>query len=265
MILVPTDFSEIASSACDLAVKIGVSKNEALHFIHCLRTGGQLTESEHQDVLQNLRKWKLKAEAAGGQASLEVMRGNLIEKLMDFSEEKSPNLVVMGSHGISGKEEYLIGSNTQKAIRKIRKPILVVKDTVSNFPFRNIVYASSFEQRDEADFMFFMDWVKEYQPNIHLLAINTLSFFTQPAIIMQSAMDHYRELCRPLSCQTHFFRDINVEAGIRHFSEENQIDLIAVSNSQKKPVRRLLSGSTVEFLVNHAERPVLSIDGVNPK
>ncbi len=265
MILVPTDFSEIASAACDLAIRIAASKNDPLHFIHCLRKGGQLTASEHQEVEHNLRVWKSKAEEAGGQASLEVIRGNLIDKLSDFAEKKSPNLVVMGSHGISGKEEYLIGSNTQKAIRKIEKPILVVKGTVSNFPFRNVVYASSFEKRDEADFMFFMSWVKEYKPTIHLLAINTLSFFTQPAIIMQSAMDHYRELCRPLSCQTHFFRDINVEAGIRHFSEENQIDLIAVSNSQKKPVKRLLSGSTVEFLVNHAERPVLSIDGVSNK
>ncbi|MDH3246835.1 MAG: universal stress protein [Saprospiraceae bacterium] len=253
MILVPTDFSEIASAACDLAIRIAVSKNDPLHFIHCLRKGGQLTASEHQEVEHNLRMWKSKAEEAGAQASLEVIRGNLIEKLSDLTEQKSSNLVVMGSHGISGKEEYLIGSNTQKAIRKIEKPILVVKGTVSNFPFRNVVYASSFEKRDEADFMFFINWVKEYQPTIHLLAI------------MQSAMDHYRELCRPLSCQTHFFRDINVEAGIRHFSEENQIDLIAVSNSQKKPVKRLLSGSTVEFLVNHAERPVLSIDGVSNK
>lgn len=261
MILVPTDFSEISSAACDMAIRIAVSKNDPLHFIHCIRKGGQLTESEHQDVEQNLSIWKSKTEKAGGIATLEVMRGNLIERLSYFAEEMSPSLVVMGSHGISGKEEYLIGSNTQKAIRKIRKPILVVKGTLNRFPFRNVVFASSFEQRDEVDFLFFLDWVKQYNPTVHLLAINTLSFFSQPAIIMQSAMDHYRDLCRPLSCQTHFFRDINVEAGIRHFSQENQIDLIAVSNSHKKPVKRLLSGSTVEFLVNHAERPVLSIDG----
>ena len=60
-------------------------------------------------------------------------------------------------------------------------------------------------------------------------------------------------------------QDLSVEHGIRVFAEELGADLIAISNHERHPVRRILRGSTVEALVNHAAIPVLSIDYNNGK
>jgi hypothetical protein len=40
---------------------------------------------------------------------------------------KKKNLIVMGSHGVSGIEEVLIGSNTEKVVRLSEVPVLVIK------------------------------------------------------------------------------------------------------------------------------------------
>ena len=260
-IFVPTDFSQVASVACDAAIQLASFRKAKIHFYHSLSEQLQEAQSAIEDVDAQLKHWQGEAGKANVHATFSHSTGSLIPNIESYVQEVDPDLIVMGSHGVSGKQEYFIGSNTQKTIRKIRKPVLVIKDVLPHFPFKHIVYASSFEQRDESDFQYFLEWVKPFEPVIHLLAINTLSFFTQPAVIMQSALNHFKDLCRPLSCQTHFFRDINIEAGIRHFSDEYQVDLIAISNSRRHPVKRLLSGSTVEFLINHSYRPVLTIDG----
>ncbi|MCB0635227.1 MAG: universal stress protein, partial [Lewinella sp.] len=63
-----------------------------------------------------------------------------------------------------------------------------------------------------------------------------------------------------LPCFTHLYRDLNPERGIRGLATELGADLIGISNLHRHPLKRVLSGSTVEALVNHSHLPVLSID-----
>ena len=41
----------------------------------------------------------------------------LINAIKDYAKKHGVDFIVMGSHGASGKNEYFIGSNTQKVIR----------------------------------------------------------------------------------------------------------------------------------------------------
>ena len=62
--------------------------------------------------------------------------GALIESIRIYCDENDIDLIVMGSHGISGKNEYFIGSNTQKVVRKIHVPVLVIKNPIENIEFK---------------------------------------------------------------------------------------------------------------------------------
>ena len=102
--------------------------------------------------------------------------------------------------------------------------------------------------------------VEADKPEIHLVNVNTPGWFSQPYALSKSAMDDFKELCYPLKCYTHFYKDLNVDAGIRHLSEDIKADLVTISNFERHPIKRIFSGSSVEALVNHSEIPVLSID-----
>jgi len=47
--------------------------------------------------------------------------------LKEEEEEKDVSVVVLGPHGKSNIKEMLLGSESEKVIRKSKKPVLVVK------------------------------------------------------------------------------------------------------------------------------------------
>jgi hypothetical protein len=92
-------------------------------------------------------------------------------------------------------------------------------------------------------------FIKPFEPVVHLVYVNTDPFWGLPYSIIQQEMQEYKKLCKILPCITHYYRDFTVEHGVRHLSEKLNASLIAISNQQRHPIKRILTGSNVEFLV----------------
>ena len=99
-----------------------------------------------------------------------------------------------------------------------------------------------------------------FLPEIHLLAVHTSEFFDAPYILQHEAMKDFMKLAEPLACKKHIMRDFSVDSGSRSFAEKIGADLIGISNHHRSPLKRMLVGSNVEALVNHANVPVMTID-----
>jgi nucleotide-binding universal stress UspA family protein len=56
-----------------------------------------------------------------------VEKGVPVRVVLKVAEEENPSVIVLGSHGKSNLEEMLLGSVSEKVVRKARHPILVVK------------------------------------------------------------------------------------------------------------------------------------------
>jgi hypothetical protein len=123
------------------------------------------------------------------------------------------------------------------------------------------MFPSNLTLEDMNAFKSFLKFLKPFDvKELHILAVNTSGFFNQPAQLMLEMLVDFKELAKDYDCQTHFLSDYSVEAGVRHFSEKFNIELIGISNMVKHPLKRIFQGSNVEMLVNHSEVPVLSID-----
>jgi nucleotide-binding universal stress UspA family protein len=73
-------------------------------------------------------------------------------------------------------------------------------------------------------------------------------------------MSPFEAACQPLACHRHVYKDLSIDEGVRSFSKEIKADLVAISNHERHPIKRMLIGSNVELLINHSELPVLTID-----
>ena len=273
-ILVPTDFSACATYAVEAAFLLAEQFDAKLHFFTCLNipinwsdysVEKQNTYPEAQQRVENatqlLQKFKFKAEWNGIGVATIIRGGEFIKSLEEAVLSTKADFVVMGSHGASGKQEFFMGSNTQKAVRKLHVPILIVKNPIKKLNFKEVIYASSFNTEDKPSFQQFLNFIKWFKPEtIHLLSINTIGWFSQPSNIMKAAMEDFKALAPDLNCKAHFHRAFSVDAGVRDFAEEIAADLIVVSNQHRHPIKRIFQGSSVEALVNHADTPVLSID-----
>ena len=272
-ILVPTDFSACAANAANVAIELADYYDSKLFFYHNMYlpkgwvTMTATQKEQHDEVLRSvknnkvlIKEWEDKAIARGIPVESTYGSGNLIENLKEIVEEKEIDFVVIGSHGTSGKSEYFIGSNTQKAVRMLNCPVFIVKEDLSDYKINKVVFASGFNENEKAAFKYFLDFIRPFNPEVHLVAINTSSWFGQPYTLMKDVMEDFKKLCTDYPCKTHFFRGWTVDGGIRTFIDLIDADLVAVSNQRRRPFKRMFSGSNVEMLVNHAGVPVLTID-----
>lgn len=272
-ILVPTDFSACATYATKVAFELAEFYNAKIHLYTKLdihSDWGSFSELEKQMYPEDLQKihnaeelfeeWIEKAAEKNILIETSWSGGKLIEVVSDYVDKYSIDFIVMGSHGRSGKRELFIGSNTQRVVRTVHCPVFIVKEDLSNYKINKVVFASSFDETEKEAFQYLLDFVKPFNPEIHLVQINTSSWFSQPYILAKKSMNDFKKMCSPMNCETHFYRDWTVDAGIRNLVEKIGANLIAISNKQRHPLKRIFAGSNVEAVVNHAEVPVLSID-----
>lgn len=270
-ILVPTDFSACAANALNTGVALAKNFKAQLHLLTKIdlpNNWEKMTPKEREafpEALQEIENTRiLQANITAKHPDVitktYITGGNLINAINQYIKLNAIDFMVMGSHGASGKNEYFVGSNTQKVVRTIHCPVLVVKDKFENLNFDKVIFASGFNERDKQAFLHFKDFIKHFIPEVHLVAIHTASIFDPPYILSKEAMENFKQLCHPLTCYTHVYRDFTKERGIRSFANEIGADLIGISNHFRHPLKRMLTGSTVEAIINHSGLPVLSVD-----
>jgi len=273
-LLIPTDFSLFSEYALKMGINIAKTTGGEIHLLHCLDhlkalEKVQLEQDKQEELLVHVERWaqeklELVQREVGnhGIACKTILRkGALLENLKEVVDKESYQTVIMGSHGASGKEEWFLGSQTTKAIRKLHTNVLVVKEPVDTLDFSEVVFVTGLNMSEQFSFKVFLDFIKPFNvKEIHILSVDTFRNYSQPSIIMRDALQDFKNLASGINVQTHFYPDYSIQAGIRHFTEEYKIDLIGMSNHVRHPLKRIFLGSNLEMLVNRSKVPVLSID-----
>lgn len=272
-ILCPTDFSTVATYAFDAACLLARQLKAELHLFHNTSATATLVNEFDEEIYapyqhaivvaaeEQLALLKKEASKRKVAVDTHLSSGDFLNNIQELIAQMPIDFVVMGSHGASGKREWLIGSNAQKVVRKIHTNILIIKEPLTELRLEKAVFATGLLPEDQKAFRNFLDLTALLNiREVHLLSIHTSGIFNPPQIVMQEALKDFAAITEGYTCKTHYYEDISVEAGIRHFTQEHRMDLIAIANHPRSPLRRIFSGNTVEMVVNHARVPVLSVD-----
>jgi len=275
-ILVPTDFSIYAKYATEAAMELAKEFGSTVHLMTCLNIPQfdimSLSEKEKEkfkDAIQTIhntnqlfKEYKTIAHQKEVKLKTSWVAGYLPLVVSKFQKEENIDCIVMGSHGTDENLNSVLGSNTQRVIRKTNCPVFVIKSSIEKINFKNIVFASGFEANEKEDFEYFLKFVQPFQPNvIHLLQIDTSVLIYESFEKAKEKLKEYKPLVETVTtCKTHFYKDYSVDAGIRHFADEIKADLIIISNHHRRPVKRAWFGSNVEDLIRATEMPLLSFD-----
>lgn len=275
-IVCPVDFSPVSDHAFSAACLLAHQLKADLCLFHCTVLDGQwsvrpdtqgyfdsLHAAAKQEALANLQQRQAAANDRGIIVRYHIAKGDFLDALTQFVHAEQSDLVVMGSTGAGGHRSWFVGSNTQKAIRSLHHNVLVIKSPLETVAFRSAVFASGLLSEDQIAFRRFLVFADLLGiTDIHILVIQTDGLFSPPRIVFEEALDDFRAMADGYAVHTHFYENVSVEAGIRHFATEEKMDLVAISNQPRHPLVRIFSGSTVEMLVNHADVPVLALDSV---
>ncbi len=138
-VLLPTDGSEAAANAANEAFGVVNNSGATLHIFFVVdETAGPLNvrggderfeqaEAEGEEVVDEITE---RAEQAGVEAVTgSVQQGTPHEAILDYAEENSIDLIIMGTHGRSGLDRHLLGSVTEKVVRRANPSVLTVRMT----------------------------------------------------------------------------------------------------------------------------------------
>ena len=142
-ILYPTDFSEASKRALEYVKGLkeaGVKEVVLLYVVdrrevEVLKRYDYLTFFSDKDPMELMRgkaeegaKALVKeVEQEGLKVKIRIEEGIPFEEILKVEEEENVSLVVLGSHGRSSIERMLLGSVSEKVVRKSKKPVLVVR------------------------------------------------------------------------------------------------------------------------------------------
>ena len=98
---------------------------ELENLIEAMRRNGQtlLAHASERVLLERVVVISRLLEAWGGSAG---------ERIVEFAKEWRPDLIVCGTHGRSGIDRFLMGSNAEHIVRHSPAPVLLVKDRAAN-------------------------------------------------------------------------------------------------------------------------------------
>ncbi|MBO6515091.1 MAG: universal stress protein [Bacteroidia bacterium] len=270
-ILVPTDFSECANSAVNIALDLAQKANAEIHFLHVICTPVNWVklplgkEKLYPDTLAKINKAKFelngitkRARDMGLNASEFLTFDQNQSQILNHIEGHSHDFIVMGSNGTSGLREIL-GSNTQKLVRLSKVPVLVVKGVHDELKINDIVFASNFKQDVHEPFKKVVELAELMQAKIHLLFVNRPSQFEESDESL-ARMSEFLNNCPEGICTINVFNSLNEERGILKFAKSIHSNLIAITTHGRTGFMKVITPSITESLVNHSNIPVLCVN-----
>lgn len=132
-VLVPVDFADYSEKAVEVAREL-LAPGGNLVLVHVVSSpihpsfyeGGVTSLFQLDPELPKRITEKLRS-LYDGSGEIVVTEGDVVQDILQSARDHAAELVVMGTRGLSGLDHVLVGSVTERVIRKADVPVLAVK------------------------------------------------------------------------------------------------------------------------------------------
>jgi nucleotide-binding universal stress UspA family protein len=275
-ILVPTDLSELANNALHVAVDLARTYGAEILLVHyqplsiarASTVEGSMSMLSYLDEQEDNDKTELQ-QIAENPAYRDVRispitvkdAGGIYEAITDRTADRTgapeqrPDLIVLGTHGTSGWDEWLFGSNAEHIVRHAHCPVLVIKKAITAFAPKNPIAAIDVDEALKNK------W-PVYPFTVDGNRLKQFVYVSTPSdnIALEGVHAWMQELAQEENIgdyELHIRQARNVESGILNYATERQADLIVLFTHGRTGLSHLLQGSVAEDVLNHAPTPVL--------
>ena len=139
-ILYPTDFSEVSKKAINYIKQLKEAGTQEVVVLHVLNENGieamafyasssfdELLQRVENGAADEMKEIESALKKSGLKVKLRIEIGIPLTDILKVEEEEGVSAIVIGSHGKSNVKEMLLGSVSEKVIRKCKNPVLVIK------------------------------------------------------------------------------------------------------------------------------------------
>ncbi len=262
-VLLPTDFSENATLATMFALDIAKRTNGHILALHAYdvphyersMTTSLLLEMK-KSAEQNMAEFEMEyLTNAGVSYECHVMIGNPIRLSKEMVVNHDLDMLVMGTKGASGIEEFLIGSNAASVIHNVEVPVLVVPPSSKVKPIKKIVLATDLAFKSKKPpLMRLAKFAKVYDSEVFLLHIQA------DTGIPEGSRELVAEAMGDVKHSYHInSKTDDIEKAILDFCEEKETDVVCAISKRYGFWQGLFHKSLTSKLAYHSKIPLLAL------
>lgn len=136
-IVVPFDFSHDSQAALETAKVLAKIYGSSIDLVHVVAppmapgVGAPVPAPYHVDLSDEVEKAldRHLTQSASDDIAIEthVLYGHAPSQITDYAEQSGANLIVIGSHGLTGMSRFLLGSVSERVVRGAHCPVLVLR------------------------------------------------------------------------------------------------------------------------------------------
>ena len=295
-ILCPVDFSESSAHAIEQAAAVAgwyKAQLTALYVYPPLfmpvpglpAPADRVSASERQRVRDRAITFVQPARAGVIDCEVVVDVGQPAALILERATSLPADLIVMGTHGASGFEHLLLGSVTEKVLRKATCPVLTVPPrahATSQFPFKRVLCAVDFSEWSSAALELASSLAQESGAALDLLHVIEWPWDEPPPPVFAelppeqaAALTEFRRYL--VKCATDRLESlasdgmrrrcvvtVRIAHGKPHveilrIAADDGVDLIVLGVHGRSPIDLTLFGSTTNQVVRRATCPVLTL------
>ena len=272
-ILIPIDFSETSKIALEHAAHICEKFGSSLHLLHVYTSinssvlpnldaiGYDPNDKEIKTaIIEELNKigsdFQEKHKVA---YQIEVKEGRISREINNTAKEIKADLIVMGTHGASGFEEFFIGSNAYRTVTSSVVPVLTIQEHAGPCGYDRIVVPvdSSAHTRDKISQV--ATFAKAFNSRVFIAGLITEDHEEERNIfnLKIKQIEEYLQGKNVLFESEIVHGDDIAKMTLNH-AEKMNANLIVIMTEQEANTG-LFMGPYAQQVVNHSKVPVLSV------
>tara|TARA_R110000737_G_scaffold234891_1_gene247748 strand:+ start:490 stop:1335 length:846 start_codon:yes stop_codon:yes gene_type:complete len=181
----------------------------------------------------------------------------LTNEILELSETKDFDLIVMGTQGATGAKEIFLGTNTVHVIRKSKIPILVVPVGYEFKEINSIIFPTDYGQLyQDKDLKLLINLSNTHKAKLTILHVKEeYDLVDEQKVNKKALMDYFKNI-NPDFVEE---RGKLMPEAIRTYIEEHQSGLLVMMSRKHSFLERLTVKSNVDFIGYHTTIPFLVI------
>ena len=284
-ILSAIDFSTFTDTIFSYSVALCRKYDAKLFLVHVTTDLNRLLEHNETtldvEVLQeeNIRYAQERLEERVKDLPVEneiiIDQGTPADIISRLASEQQADMVITATHGKTGVNRLLLGSVTEKLIKTLHCPLLVLPpqehawmppDAVE-IKLKKILVGCDFSADSQLAFDYGLSLTKEFQAELYLSHVIKPSLYKNEREGINKLRDKLKkkldsmvpEGCRDWCTAKTALLDGEPYIALMDYAKEQDIDMIVLGIRGHTLLEKLLVGSTTDRLIRHSPFPVLAV------
>jgi nucleotide-binding universal stress UspA family protein len=272
-ILIPYDFSETADLALEHAVFMAklhkaeivlVHVIESFSFTSAISSAFGKSQSEFEEKIESSANDKLVQlteklhHDSGMKVTFKTETGKIYKKIVSNANGNGADIILMGTHGVSGFQDFLVGSNTYRVVMSAPCPVISVQSHSKKIGFKDIVLPIDNSHSSRQKVKHCVEIAKHYNSIVHIAGLMTMSDvdmqrrFEVKIHQVQAYLEEHE-----VAHTVKIFKTDNPPTTTMNYSHQINADLVIIMTDQESA--GLFMGSYAQQIINQSKIPVMSV------